>query len=87
VSQRHPGDPILIGIRFEPWKRPTSHLNLFHEGLNRIEVSCDSRKVGDIRPRRNGVSDSGVIRGCQALSSAKNGDLCDHIRAAASSSE
>jgi hypothetical protein len=24
VSQRHPGDPILIGIRFEPWKRPTS---------------------------------------------------------------
>jgi hypothetical protein len=25
VSQRHPGDPILIGIRFEPWKRPTSN--------------------------------------------------------------
>jgi hypothetical protein len=23
VPQRHPGDPILIGIRFEPWKRPT----------------------------------------------------------------
>src|SRR6266851_4426942 len=25
MSQQHLGDPVLVGIRFEPWKRPTSH--------------------------------------------------------------
>jgi hypothetical protein len=24
ISQEHPDGPILVGIRFEPWKRPTS---------------------------------------------------------------
>jgi hypothetical protein len=24
VSQQHPGDPILVGLWFEPWKRSTS---------------------------------------------------------------
>jgi hypothetical protein len=37
---------------------------LFHEALNRIEVWCGSRKVGDIPPRQNEVSDGGAIRGC-----------------------
>jgi hypothetical protein len=37
---------------------------LFHEGLNRIEVWCGSRKVGGIPPRQNEVSDRGAIRGC-----------------------
>jgi hypothetical protein len=37
---------------------------LFHEGLNRIEVWCGSRKVGDIPPRQNEVSERGAIRGC-----------------------
>jgi hypothetical protein len=36
---------------------------LFHEGLNRIEVWCGSRKVGDIPPRQNEVSGRGAIRG------------------------
>jgi Queuosine biosynthesis protein QueC len=25
VPQQHLCDPVLVGIRFEPWKRPTSH--------------------------------------------------------------
>jgi lipid-A-disaccharide synthase-like uncharacterized protein len=35
---------------------------LFHEGLKRIEVWCNSRKVGDVPPMANDVSDGNAIR-------------------------
>jgi hypothetical protein len=37
---------------------------LFHDRLKRIEIWCGSRKVGDIPPRQDDVSDSGAISGC-----------------------
>jgi hypothetical protein len=33
---------------------------LFHDGLKRVEVWRGTRKVGDIPPRREGVSDNDV---------------------------
>jgi hypothetical protein len=35
---------------------------LFHEGLKRVEVWCDSRKVGDIPPRADEISDEAPVR-------------------------
>jgi hypothetical protein len=35
---------------------------LFRDELNRIEVWCGSRKVGDIPPKRDEFSDDGAIR-------------------------
>src|SRR5258708_1494747 len=32
MSQQHLGDPVLVGIRFEPWKRPTSIFGIYRRG-------------------------------------------------------
>jgi hypothetical protein len=35
---------------------------LFHDGLERIEVWCGPRKVGDIPPRSDEISGGGAVR-------------------------
>jgi hypothetical protein len=35
---------------------------LFHDGLKHVEVWCGARKVGDIPPKQDDVSDDGAVR-------------------------
>jgi hypothetical protein len=60
--------PELLAIGVQELKaRSDEHamkeaVPLFYEGLKRVEVWCGSRKVGDIPPNTNKISDGDPIR-------------------------